>query len=207
VTRHQALAYVLGWTAACLVAVVLYAREPRAHAITREAYWRFLLAPWKVATFLVAAAGITGIAPYTGDPTWDYVDAAFMALFAFTTAPWAVGTIYQGLRGRRPTRHVFVAACVALFSASWSYDLYLWLRDGWYPVTWWANLFASSVLYACAGLFWSLEWQPGQGLGFAFTDPGWPATAAPSPFRRVFWPALVFMALVSLMILPFLWRR
>jgi hypothetical protein len=34
---------------------------------------------------------------------------------------------------------------------------YLWMRDGHYPVTWWANLLASSVLYLCAGLFWNLD--------------------------------------------------
>ncbi len=73
-------------------------------------------------------------------------------------------------------------------------------------MTWWANLFASSVLYACGGLFWSLDWRPGKGLTFAFLEPEWPASPSTAAFRRVLWPALLFMVLVSLMILPFLWQ-
>jgi hypothetical protein len=56
-----------------------------------------------------------------------------------------------------------VALCLWLFSASWSYDLYLLLRDGSYPVTWLANLFASSLLYLSAGLFWNLHWTARTG--------------------------------------------
>ena len=44
-------------------------------------------------TFVVATAGITLIAPYSGDPTWDYVDSVFMSVLAFATAPWVVGRL------------------------------------------------------------------------------------------------------------------
>ena len=205
-TRQQAALYIALWAGACLAAAAVYLKQPRAYAISHAAYWRFLLQPWKVVTFAVAATGITVIAPHTGDPTWDYVDALFMSVFAFTTAPWAVGTLYRAAKKAAPARQAFVAICVGLFSASWSYDLYLLLRDGWYPVTWWANLFASSVLYTCGGLFWSLDWRPGKGLTFAFTEQEWPAPSSMATFQRVLWPALLFMVLVSLMILPFLWQ-
>ncbi len=109
--------------------------------ITGLPYWRFLARPWKLTTFAVAAAGLIVIAPYTGDPTWDHVDAAFMSILAFGTAPWAVETLYRAVRDRVPRRQTFVALCVWLFSASWSYDLYLLVRDGHYPVTWWGRPF------------------------------------------------------------------
>ncbi len=124
-------------------------------------------------TFVLAAAGITTIAPYTSDPTWDYVDAAFMSVLAFATA-------------------------------------YLLFRDGFYPVTWWANLVASSVLYLTAGLFWSLAWSPVAGGMFAFTQEGWPYAPVTTTvaFRRIVWPALWFMLVVGIMILFFAtgWR-
>lgn len=194
-------AYLAGWGLACLVALFLLARDLRVHVIATRAYWQALLMPWKVVTFLVAATGITVVAPYTGDPTWDYVDASFMSLLAFTSAPWTVGTMYGVATRTRSWRQGYVAACVWLFSASWSYDLYLFLRDGYYPVTWLANLAASSVLYICAGLFWSLDWSPARGMTFAFTEPGWPQPPVQGAFGKILVPAVLFMALVAGMIL------
>ncbi|MBC3918102.1 hypothetical protein H8L32_11490 [Undibacterium sp. CY18W] len=44
--------------------------------------------------------------------------------------------------------HVVEAAFgMWMFSASWCYDLYLLLRDGVYPLTWEANIYAPSVMY------------------------------------------------------------
>jgi hypothetical protein len=57
-----------------------------------------------------------------------------------------------------------MAACLWLFSASWSYDLYRFARDGQYPATWSENLLASSILYALAGLLWNLEWATERGM-------------------------------------------
>lgn len=196
-------AYVAVWAALCAAAVFAFAREPRAFAIASRDYWRLLGARWKLSTFAVAAIGMTVIAPYTGDPTWDYADAAFMSVLTFTTAPWTVGTLFKVARKRRPLRHGFVAACVWLFSASWSYDLYILLRDGRYPPTWSSNIAASSVLYACAGLLWSLEWQPGRGMLLAFMRDDWPAPLPEVRFARVLGLALPLMLLVALMILAF----
>lgn len=203
----RAVIYVAAWALACLVALGTCLHDWRAYALSQTAYWRFLGQPWKLATFALAATGITVIAPYTGDPTWDHVDALFMSVFAFTTAPWAVGAMYQVGTRRLPPSQGFVALCLALFSASWSYDLYLLLRDGRYPITWAANLFASSMLYLCAGLFWSLDRSAERGLVFAFMEGDWPSPRPAAALRRVLVPALLFMALVGGLILSFLWPR
>jgi hypothetical protein len=57
-----------------------------------RAYWRFVARPWNLATFAGAMAGLVLVAPYTGDLTWDYVDAVFMSVLTFASAPWLVGT-------------------------------------------------------------------------------------------------------------------
>lgn len=204
-------AYIGAWGTACVVAIGVLIGARSRLSLCSVAYWRFLGAPWKIATFAVAAAGITAIAPYTSDPTWDYIDAALMSLLAFSTAPWVVATLYGAMRRRATAEQVFVAICVWLFSASWCYDLYLLIRDGYYPPTWWANLIASSVLYGAAGLFWSLEWTESRGCFFAFTETSWPSTgSAAAPFGRVMWPALCLMLVVGLIVLafgtPWRWR-
>lgn len=192
--------YVACWLTACVIALGLFLAEPNAYAFTHARYWRFLGRPWKLVTFAIATAGLVLVAPYTGDPTWDYFDAGFMAALTFATAPWAVGTLYKGLRGGGAARQLFVALCVWLFSASWSYDLYLLIRDGYYPVTWWANLVASSLLYLCAGLFWNLDWRAGTGVTFAFMNVDWPPASSAVPFHRIAWPAFALMLLVGALV-------
>jgi hypothetical protein len=201
-------AYLAAWSLSCLVAAAILVARGGTLGLGR-AYWRWLLVPWKVATFIAAGLGITLVAPYTRDPTWDHVDAAFMSILAFGTAPWVVATLYRAARRQVGAVHVYVAACVWLFSASWSYDLYLLFRDGYYPVTWFGNLVASSVLYLAAGLFWSLGWTPAGGWMFAFTDDAWPQAPTAGEFRRVLWPALSLMILVGLIVALFAtgWRH
>jgi len=179
--------------------------RPERYAIASRAYWRYLAAPWKLATFAIAAAGITLIAPYTGDPTWDYYDALLMSVLTFATAPWAVGTLWRALRRRASPAQAFVALCLMLLSASWCYDLYLLARDGMYPDTWWANMAASSVLYVLAGMLWNLEWRAPRGATFGFLEADWPNPAAGGEIRPLLRYALPLMVLASLLILPFLW--
>lgn len=176
--------YIAGWSALCIVALALFLRRPSAFVPGRRIYWHFLGEPWKLVTFVAGGALITLIAPYTGDPTWDRVDGFFMSVFCFTTAPWVVGALYLAARRQTSPVEIYVAACVWLFSASWSYDIYLVWRDGEYPLTWYSNIYASSLIYLCAGLFWNLEWQPERGVIFSFMREGWPSRPAhSSPLR------------------------
>ena len=195
--------YMTIWLGACLIALVLFLRDRNAFAISHRDYWRFLFKYWKVVTFLIAATGLTVIAPYTGDPTWDYFDALFMSVLTFITAPWVVGVIYKAIRGDTGIKQAFVALCLWMFAASWSYDLYLLIRDGYYPFTWLPNIPASSVLYISAGLLWNLDWRENKGVIFAFMERNWPIPNTQASLSKVFWLALPLMILVTSLILGF----
>ena len=199
------VAYTAAWATACTAAIALVVHRPRDFSIIGADYRRYLLQPWKIVTFIMAAAGITVMAPYTGDPTWDYVDAPMMSILTFATAPWAVGAVYLAARSKLFTKQTYVAACLWLFSASWCYDLYLVLRDGVYPPTWLANLVASSILYVLAGMLWSLEWRPQRGATFGFIEADWPNPAYAASFRKLAWYAIPIMAMVGGLLAPFLW--
>lgn len=206
--------YLAAWALACLIALWRVAARPREFSFLSGPYVRFLCRPWKLTTFALAATGLVVVAPYTGDPTWDYFDASFMAAATFATAPWVIGIFYRAARRRASGAQIFVAVCMWMFSASWSYDLYQLARTGQYPDTWFANIFASSVLYFSAGLLWNLDWKPGIGTTFAFFDPDWPAArvdADRAGFRRIAWFALPFMILaascVGYFLLPAGWLR
>ncbi|HEY6897965.1 MAG TPA: hypothetical protein VI279_11940 [Rhodocyclaceae bacterium] len=199
------LAYLVAWLAACVVAVALLVRRPQRFSLLSMPYLRFLAQPWKLATFVAATISLTVVAPWSGDPTWDYTDALFMSVLTFATAPWSVGVLYRTARGREALAVAYVAACLWLFSASWSYDFYLILRDGGYPVTWRENIAASSILYLLAGLMWNLDWPAGHGGRLAFTAADWPPAASSSSWRLLAMVALI-MLLVAALMAPFWWR-
>ena len=198
------VAYVTAWGLACAAAGAIVARDPSGFSILAPEYRRFLGVRWKVVTFVLAAAGLTVVAPYTGDPTWDYFDAAFQSVLTFLGAPWAVGTLHLRLRRRAAWRQAYVAACLWLFSASWSYDVYILARDGRYPDTWLVNIAASSVLYMAAGLLWNLDWRPGRGVTFSFLEPGWPGVPPAPQFARLMGYALPFMLIAAASVAYFL---
>ena len=196
--------YMGAWLTACVAAGALMYTRRRDIELFDHEYWLMLFQRWKLVTFLISSVSLTVIAPYTGDPTWDYIDAAFMSILAYTTAPWTVGIVYRTFRHHRNWEVLYVAICVWMFSASWSYDGYLVLRDGEYPFTWLPNIFASGVLYVCAGLLWSLEWREGYGVYFGFMDKDWPKPSNAGVFAKIIWIGLPFMIIVAAMIIPFL---
>lgn len=196
--------YLAAWILAMLLAIALMLRYRRRLSLFDADYRAFLLTPWKLVSFAVAAVALSVMAPYTGDPTWDWFDAAMMSVLTFVTAPWALGVLYRTLGGRSTWFEIYIALCLWMFSASWCYDLYILLRDGSYPITWSANIVASSVLYASAGLMWNLEWRTGRGVVFGFMHSRWPSAPEPGSVWRLLLYALPFMLLVTAMIVPFI---
>ena len=199
--------YICAGSLACFVAVILFLSDKKSYSFFYRSYWRFLWQPWKIVTFLIAASGMTLLAPYTNDPTWDYFDAMAMSVMTFLTAPWVVGILYKTIRKGISLRQAFVAVCVWLFTASWFYDIYLLLRDGHYPLTWWPNMWLSSVLYLSAGLLWNLEYQERRGVTFSFMSDNWPTVSSRFVFYKIIWFVLPFMLIASLMILAFVFSR
>ena len=196
--------YIGAWGAACIAALAMVLANPRAYTFATPEYRRFLGVPWKLATFAVSGIGMTVVAPYTVDPTWDYYDGAFMSVLTFLSAPWSTGTLYLALRGRTGLKQAYVAACLWMFSASWSYDLYILLRDGAYSSTWLPNIPAASVLYFSAGLLWNLDWRRDRGATFSFQEPDWPRVAPAAEFGRLIGIALPFMVIAAASVIYFL---
>lgn len=195
--------YITSYCTMTVAALVLIVRNRATCILLQPGYRRFLAVRWKLATFALGAVGSSIIAPYTGDPTWDYFDAFFMASFTFVSAPWAMGVIWKGFRRQSSAWELYCAVCLWLFSASWSYDLYILLRDGSYTPMWLENLYISSFLYILAGLLWNLEWRKGRGVTFAFLHDDWPTAPERHPVGRIIWYILPVSILVGWLFIDF----
>ena len=195
--------YTAGWLILCAGAAGLLLRYPFRFSLLQPGYWRLILEPWKVLTFSIATISFMIMAPYTGDPTWDWFDALFMSVLTYVSAPWCVGVLYRSIRRQESWQPLYVALCCWFFSASWAYDLYIWVLDGMYPLTWTSNIVASSFLYLMAGLLWNLEWIQGTGLSFAFMHSDWPLSPG-RPDWRIVWLALPVILIVAVLMARFL---
>ena len=196
--------YLALWSLACIIAIFLIFKLRHELDLFQKTYWNGLFQTWKLSTFLIATAGLALIGPFSIDITWDYVDSIFMSVLTFCTAPWVLGTLYLAIQGKRNYASAYIAFCLWMFSASWSYDLYILIRDGHYPMTWFANIFASSSLYIAAGCFWNLEYIQGRGVVFGFMEPNWPSISSERKFTKIAWYALLFMIIPTVIIASFL---
>lgn len=175
--------YLAAWVAAVAAFVIAVSRSRSHHGLITAGYRRFLFARWKLATFAAATTVVTVAGHWSGDPTWDDVDSILISTSTFLLAPWSVGVLWRSLRTRRATTRTATAA-IAFFIPCWTYDAYILMRDGAYPLTWWSNLMASGSITAMAGMFWNLEWREGVGATFAFSWDPWPDDR-PQEFRRL----------------------
>ncbi|MBU2551844.1 MAG: hypothetical protein KKB20_25765 [Proteobacteria bacterium] len=195
--------YLGAWIVATVAAIVLTFSRRQEFPLLDKAYFRFISVPWKAFTFLIAISGMILIAPYTGDPTWDYFDAAGMAFLTYVTAPWSVGTFYRFIIKQASWIDLYIALCLMLFTSSWFYDGYILIRDGVYPVSWWSNLIISPTLYISGGLFWNLARGRGGGVRFAFQWEDWYRHDYETSAVKIIWVMIPFMLFAAFSILWF----
>ncbi len=192
--------YITLYLTVCAIAMFLFLSDRKAFAFSHKEYWYFLTKPWKLITFAIATAGMTLVAPYSGDCTWDYYDGGIMSLLVFISAPWAVGIVYKYYKKRTSFKQFYVAGCAWMFTVSWFYDLYMYMRTGQYPLTWWSNIMLSSILYFCGGVLWSIEWNTVRGVHISFEqEETWLQRSPGLVFPRLFIATLPFIFLVLLL--------
>ena len=155
----------------CIACVVAF-RQRASLSLFSSGYRAQLLARTRLSAFAVALAVFVFVAPLTGDPTWDAVDAIFMSVGCYVFAPWTCAVIYRAKQTSK--LELALALLFSLAVVSFSYDLYIALRDGVFPPTSRENLLASSILYILGGLFFSLGHHRERGLLFVFMDARWP---------------------------------
>jgi len=199
--------YTACWMLFCALAVAIALKERKSLAAEWPQYLRFLCVPWKLIVFVPAFLFVTFAGHFTDDETWDVVTGGVMSFLTFLTAPWAIGVIYQVRRGKRALYFIVIAVALCLFSTSWFYDFYLFLRDGHYTSRWLGNLMLSPFMYLMAALLWNLE-AKGAWPTLSFLRPDWPEPPIDRRFAPLFIVALPLVASAGVALVCFVgWHR
>lgn len=123
-------------------------------------YFKELLRPWKLITFSVALNYYIWGAYHYNCPTWDVPVSIIMSVLTYVFAPVTVKTVYY-LAQKRPKHWIsglILCALIIYICASASYELYNWWHLGyWPPLTYWVNLWYSSLIFFAAGMLWKFE--------------------------------------------------
>ncbi|MBU4485569.1 MAG: hypothetical protein KKD38_01445 [Candidatus Delongbacteria bacterium] len=183
--------YFSTWVILLLLATAIVKKNKNDYEFLHKSYWKFLFEPWKLITFFIATTCITIIAPYSGDPTWDYPDSILISVLTYVISPWTAGIFYQAVSKKKFNIKLFTAIIFFLVPC-WAYDAYIYFKDGYYPTTWFTNVIISSGIVLTAGLFWNLCWSKEKGTEFAFRLENWPQRSE-SSVRKMLIPMLILM--------------
>ncbi len=165
--------YTVSWVLYCLLALVMFLRDRRSYAVARRE-------DTGGTSSNHGRSSPFSLRPY---PSWSWLPTRAIRRVSSTQvscpcspsrappSPWGRCRM---VTGRLPVGQLVVISAVWMFSASWCYDIYIFLRDGSYPVTWSSNITASSLLYFLAGLLWNLDWKKGKGVILSFGKRHWP---------------------------------
>jgi hypothetical protein len=121
---------------------------------------------------------LCGLSLLANNPAWDIPLSIIMATATYLTAPYVVTT---WLARRLTLRSLLFW----LSSTAVTFDIYQIARTGsWHPEGILGNLAASTVLYMCAGLVWTLDirryWVPVGGRSPSRRSPSRPGSRGES---------------------------
>jgi len=121
-------------------------------------YFRRLMRPWKIVTFILGTAFFIWGAHAFDAPTWDMPVSIIMSVVTFLLAPWSVDQLVLGVRRRGGQRLRLAAGLAGIYvCGSGSYEVYHLIWSGWHPPTYWENFFFSIPTAIVAGMIWRVN--------------------------------------------------
>lgn len=190
-TNTIMISYLITWVILLLISAVIILKNKKDYEFFDRNYWQFLFEPWKLIIFFIAVFFISLAAPFSGDLTWDLCDSILTSVVTYAVAPWSVGVLYECFKKKYFSSKLFVALTTLLLPC-WTYDAYIYFRDGVYPITWATNVIISTGIVITAGLFWNLSWTKESGTEFAFRLENWPRNIK-SPVKKMLIPMFILM--------------
>ena len=151
--------YLAVYSLLSLICIVMIIRNRRSHGFLTREYLRFIFTLPRFIVYIVGTLLLVLPVPYLNYHSWDYPIAVFQPIFAYLTAPWAVAVFYRMIKRAAGLSEVYIASCMMLFTGSWSVEIYLLFRDGYYMPDWLSNIPVGIVCYVTMGIVWNIPWN------------------------------------------------
>ena len=155
--------YMLAYSLCLLTSIGLIIKNRVEYNLFTKDYWRFIFTPTKFTIYIIGTLGLIIPVPFLNYHSWDYPIAVFQPILAYLTAPWSIGVLYRMIKGTIKFSEIFIAYCMMLFAGSWSVELYLIFRDGYYMPDWIINIPIGICCYLLVGFLWNIDFKNGKG--------------------------------------------
>ena len=151
--------YLATYLIICLACLFLVIKNRQKYNLFTKEYFRFIFTKERFLIYVLGTVILIIPIPFLKIHSWDYTIAIFQPILAYLTAPWAVEIFCKIEKGLAKVSESFVAICMMLFTGSWSVEIYLLYRDGYYMPDWLINIPIGIVCYTLIGLIWRIKWK------------------------------------------------
>jgi hypothetical protein len=151
--------YLFSYLLLMLICIVLIIKNRRQYNFFTKEYLRFIFTLPRFIIYIAGSLVLIVPVPYLNAHSWDYPIAVFQPVLAYLTAPWAFTVFYKMIKGTARCGEAYVASCMMLFTGSWSVELYLLFRDGYYMPDWIINIPIGIFCYVIMGIIWNIPWK------------------------------------------------
>ncbi|MCM8532548.1 MAG: hypothetical protein NE330_15390, partial [Lentisphaeraceae bacterium] len=121
------------------VIVIILLKKRELNFLTKD-YFKFLFTKERFCIYCLGTIALLLPAHFLEIHSWDYTIAIFQPILAYITAPWSVEVLCKLEKSKAKLSETFVALNMMMFTGSWSVELYLLYRDGYYMPDWLVNI-------------------------------------------------------------------
>lgn len=147
--------YLATYSLMMLLSIFFIIKNRRSYNIFTKEYFQFIFATPRFIIYILGTLALVIPVKYLNLHSWDYPIAVFQPLLSYLTAPWAVSVFAKLKKRKARYSEAFVAFCMMLFCGSWSVEIYLLFRDGYYMPDWIVNIPIGICCYILIGNLWN----------------------------------------------------
>jgi len=151
--------YLVTYTLLTLTSFGLILKKRQQFNFLTKEYFKFIFTKERFLIYVIGTLALLIPVPFLEIHSWDYFIAIFQPILAYLTAPWAIDIFCKIEKGKACFSEVYTAVCMMLFTGSWSVEIYLLLRNGYYMPDWLVNIPIGIFCYIIVGVLWQIDWN------------------------------------------------
>lgn len=151
--------YLVTYSTLTLISIVLIIKNRSSYNLFTKEYFQFIFTLPRFIIYILGSLALIIPVEHLNLHSWDYPIAVFQPILSYLTAPWAISVFAKIKKRKAMFSEAYVALCMMFFAGSWSVELYLLCRDGYYMPDWLINIPIGISCYSIVGILWNIPWK------------------------------------------------